>query len=371
MNTVLFRKSATRMRCWSIKVEGPLIITATGDVGGTMTCHERWAEGKNTGRSNATTDEAQAKREAAALVAARYKEGWCVSIEEAEKSTVNEANVMLASDAKKNPALCVYPCDAQRKLNGMRNDASLGESRVVCMSRRKNEITTLPREITDELFMLLTTYNRMGNKPILRTDGELYAHGFKLQQIVSMVKNEKAPHREHLNYHIYDIINDDVWEERNATLTALRELVDMLGLTRIVIEHSERLTCKADQQRALANAKAGGFEGIMLRTLNDVYYHSRTESDRPSCLVKDKGSMDSEEFEVVSYEVDVRGGAIPVCKVGAHTFKAPLEGTSEWREYVHRNFAKFRGKMLTVRFYGVSVDGIPQNPVGEAFRDYE
>lgn len=109
----------------------------------------------------------------------------------------------------------------------------------------------------------------------------------------------------------------------------------------------------------------------MLRTLNDVYYHSRTESDRPSCLVKDKGSMDSEEFEVVSYEVDVRGGAIPVCKVGAHTFKAPLEGTSEWREYVCRNFAKFRGKMLTVRFYGVSTDGIPQNPVGEAFRDYE
>ena len=371
MSTVLFRKSATRMRCWSISVDGPLIVTATGDVGGTMTCHERWAEGKNAGRKNETSDEAQARKEAIALIAARRKEGWCATIEEAEKCTVNIANVMLASDAKKNPALCVYPCDAQRKLNGMRNDASLGETRVVCMSRRKNEITTLPREITDELFTLLNAYNQMCEKPITRTDGELYAHGFKLQQIVRMVKTETAEHREHLKYHIYDVINDDVWEQRNIALDALRELTVMLGLERIVIERSERINSKAEQQRAVVDAKLNGYEGIMLRTLNDVYYHSRTESDRPSCLVKDKGAMDSDEFEVVGREVDVRGGAIPVCKVGAHTFKAPLEGDSNWREYVLNNFERFRGKMLTVRFYGLSLDGIPQNPVGEAFRDYE
>ena len=75
---------------------------------------------------------------------------------------------------------------------------------------------------------------------------------------------------------------------------------------------------------------------------------------------------------MVGYEIDARGGAIPVCEVGAHTFKATLEGSSEWRAEVLRDFdARFRGSMLTVRFFGTSLDGVPQNPVGEAFRDYE
>ena len=337
-----------------------------------MTSHERWCEGKNIGRRNETTDEAQAKKEARAVIAAKRKEGWCDSQEAAMNSNENDANVMLASNAQKQPELCVYPCDGQVKLNGMRNDASLGEIRVVCMSRRKNEITTLPHEITDELFTLLNTFNQMFATQITRTDGELYAHGFKLQQIVSMVKNTDAKHRENLRYHIYDIIDDEPWIQRNKTLDALRDLVTMLGLKRIVIEKSERLNSKTDHARYFVKAKRGGFEGIMLRTLNDTYYHSKTESDRPTCLVKDKGSMDSAEFKVVGYEIDARGGAIPICEVGAHTFKATLEGSSEWRAEVLRDFdARFRGSMLTVRFFGTSLDGVPQNPVGEAFRDYE
>ena len=65
------------MRCWSIEVDGPLITMTTGDVGGAMTSHERWCEGKNIGRRNETTDEAQAKKEARAVIAAKRKEGWC------------------------------------------------------------------------------------------------------------------------------------------------------------------------------------------------------------------------------------------------------------------------------------------------------
>lgn len=373
MVVTLYRKSAKKLRAWMIVVDGPLVSTFVCDVGGVMSLtSETWCESKNIGRSNETTPEKQALKEAKAIVTHKKNEGWKLTLEEAAAATVNTNKVMLASDYKKHPQLVQYPCFGQYKLNGMRDDARKTDDSVCHMSRRGNEIEKLPPEISDELAILLATYNRMHPSKIMRTDGELYAHGYKLQTIISMVKSWMTPNRDKLRYHVYDIICDEPTEVRIAMLELLQELVEILGLHRIVIVPTVVINSRHEHTQFLKRAKLDGYEGIMLRKFGAPYHHSQTESDRPDCLIKDKGDMDSEEFEVVGREIDSRGGAIPVCKVGDFTFKAPLEGKTSWREEVLNNFEeKYRGKMLSVRFYGLSLDGIPQNPVGEAFRDYE
>lgn len=374
MRTTLFRRSASgKMRSWAIEVDGPCITTFGGDTSGLLhVTSERFCVGKNLGKSNETTDEEQALREANATIAVRRKEGWLDSLEAAEKTTTSDEKVMLASNLKTNPELVQYPCDGQFKLNGMRNDARLVGGTIRHMSRRGNEILTLPDAITEELFTLLTTYNRLHPTRIVRTDGELYVHGMFLQQIISLVKNPRVLSRDRLAYHIYDIISDDPWEERREMLNALRGIVQDLELTRVVIVDTKPISGRRQHEELFRQAKAEGYEGIMLRDLAASYYHSQTESDRPACLIKDKGAMDSDEFLVVGCETDIRGGAVPICTTGTHTFKATLEGTSEWRNKVKRQFEQdFKNKYLTVRFYGKSKDGVPQDPVGEAFRDYE
>lgn len=51
-------------------------------------------------------------------------------------------------------------------------------------------------------------------------DGELYVHGMPLQKIVSLVKKVQ-PDSAKLEYRIYDIPSDKVWEERVKDLTKL------------------------------------------------------------------------------------------------------------------------------------------------------
>lgn len=371
MRTTLYSNGAHGIRVWVVHANGPYLSTYAGDTKSIRLASHKLCEEKNVGRSNETTAEQQAVKEAAALVKDALKKQWALTIEEAVKKHEVCDNVMLASNIKEHPEYVIYPMAKQVKLNGMRCDARL-EKELKCQSRKRNEIV-LCEPLFNELSLLMRTTAARFGWETLRTDGELYKHGWPLGAIISAVKNPKNPNHQLLEYHIYDIVSDLPQEERLILLDRMREVAEELDLRRVVIVQYDIMHSATAHRAALARAKKEGYEGIMLRELSAAYYHSRTESDRPSCLIKDKGAMDSAEFTVIDVVEDILGGGTAVCSIenSERTFRCRLEGDESRRVDLLENKEKYIGKPLSVRFFGYSQYGVPQNPVGEEFRDYE
>ena len=371
MRTTLYSNGAHGIRVWVVHANGPYLSTYAGDTKSIRLASHKLCEGKNIGRKNETTGEQQAEKEAAALVKDALKKQWALTIEEAVQKRETCDNVMLASNIKEHPEYVVYPIAKQLKLNGMRCDAKLGKE-LHCQSRKRNEIT-LCAALFNELNVLLHTARDRFGWDTLRTDGELYKHGWPLGAIISAVKNPKNPNHELLEYHIYDIVSDLPQEDRLVLLDRLREIAEELHISRVIIEQYEILHSAKAHKTALERARNAQYEGLMLRELSTPYYHSRTESDRPSCLIKDKGEMDSEEFIVIDVVEDLVGGGTAVCRIenNENTFRCRLEGDESRRVDLLVNKEKYIGLPLSVRFFGYSQYGVPQNPVGEEFRTYE
>ncbi len=60
-----------------------------------------------------------------------------------------------------------------------------------------------------------------------------------------------------------------------------------------------------------------------------------------------------------------------ICKMGSGVeFKAKMEGElDDLPEFGSKEMRKFIGKMITVRFQGLTPDGAPRFPVGVRFKD--
>ena len=369
MRTTLYSMGSSGLRVWVVQANGPFLSTYAGTPDGVRLVSNKICEAKNVGRANETTPEAQAKKEAEALVRDALKKQWAYTVEEAAKKRETCDNVMLASNVKDHPEYVVYPMAGQFKLNGMRCDSLLGPE--ITAKSRKNNAIILHEKLASELFIVRDAALQLHLDTVLRLDGELYKHGWPLGTIISAVKNQKNPKHSQLEYHVYDMIADIEQEERLRILSALEDMTR--GQLEFVKFCDYKYIRNSEEHRQFfQSAKNQRYEGIMLRELCAPYYHSKTESDRPPCLIKDKGDMDDAEFEVVAVEEDVTGGGTVVCKAeNGETFRCRLEGAEARRVDVLVNKEKYIGKLLTVRFFGRSQYGIPQNPVGEEFRDYE
>jgi hypothetical protein len=85
--------------------------------------------------------------------------------------------------------------------------------------------------------------------------------------------------------------------------------------------------------------------------------------------------FNSEEFKFQAFEKGQRDeDLIAVClTVDSKMFRAKMVGTAAHKaklvtDYVHN---EFDDSFLTVKFFGLTTDGIPRFPVGINFRNYE
>ena len=89
----LYKLTSTKaLQFWQICVEASTITTRYGQVGGAeLSTSDTLTEGKNTGRSNATTPEQQATLEAQSRWDKQRKRGYVESKEAAQRGDVSEA----------------------------------------------------------------------------------------------------------------------------------------------------------------------------------------------------------------------------------------------------------------------------------------
>lgn len=394
--TLFGESSHGKQKMWSVEVverEGAgVIVQKHGYVGGKIVLNERAVTvGKNIGKKNETTPVQQAINEAKALwnkkrdaaydvaaapvaepaaaVAAIGGAGAPAPAVAAEDSEESEETApagavlpMLAKDFNKNSKHIVFPCFAQRKLDGVRCVAIPGRG---LFSRNGKAFPHLEHIRAD--------VERVPD--YLMLDGELYSDELTFQEIVGLVKKETlkpADEAKMAKIHlcVYDCILADKSTCYTDRKTLLTDMFAKMGFTHLRLLPTVLCAGLEDVKRLHAEYVAEGYEGLILRNTKGLYKTQHRSND----LQKYKEFADA-EYPIIGFrEGDgvEKGCVIWLCRTPAgQEFAVRPRGTHEERQAAFLKGASAIGKQLTVRYQELTNDGIPRFPVGIAIRDYE
>lgn len=298
---------------------------------------------------------------------------------------------MLAADYHKQGHRIEFPCYWSVKYDGVRALAKKRDG-VVTLESRTSQLYELPH-----LVELLTVHMQDGDI----WDGEIYKHGYELQDIVSAVKRtdtqaevdkalrklqkavsgsgsdskENASYEEalmihelrpQLEFHIFDVVSEKTFEERVKDLDELCAITIVSPL--IQITEYGYIADEEAMKTFHKFAVSQGFEGAMLRNFKGLYESGKRSAD----LQKYKEFLDS-EFEILDIVPDKQGNGVYLVKNDLNdlTFQVVMGELHARAKALAEKHLLVR-KLLTVK-YQTRYKGtlLPQFPVGIAIRDYE
>lgn len=370
MNTktwpTLYRRTSTgAIQQWRVWVVGNEIFTEYGQVDGAKQVTSKLTTSTNEGRSNERNPYQQAEFEAEAMWVKRSDLKYTTSIETAQEA--NPILPMLAHNFEDhkhkinwNAGVLVQP-----KFDGNRCLAYRSEDNKIVMTTRQGKIwATLPH-----IVKALEEVIPVGSTDVF--DGELYLHGVTFQQVTRLVKKQR-PESTSIQYCVYDIISDKAvtQEERNVYLTTMFATLQNNTVVKDVVIYTPTYLAKSEQevydyQKEFVKL---GYEGAIVRIPRALYKMNGRSND----LLKVK-SFDESEFEIIGYKEGIgkfEGCVIWRCRtMGGKEFDCVPKGTLEDKREWYDNAESFIGKMLSVKYFGVSEDGIPRFPVGLGFKE--
>jgi len=363
----LYTKTATgAVQVWKCWVEGDTIHTEWGQEDGQSQSSAFVCLPKNQGRSNYTTAEQQAVKEAEALWKKQIKKKYQESREECLSFVSTKP--MLAKSMKDQMSKVKFPVTIQPKLDGVR-----------CLAYNKNGTVFLQSRGGEEYLMTHITKELEGRIPEgMALDGELYSHGTALQTLNSWVrKPQDASVNVKLHVYDYTLMKEAkvTWEKRSQELAAwFKKNSDS-----VYIELTPNLTATshAEIDEAHATFTAEGYEGAIVRLPKGLYKFGRRSSD----LLKVKSFQDA-EFKIVGWNRSKpriakdsqtqRVLEFPVFRCvtkAGNEFDCLPKGTEEERIAMLEEADKYVGQLLKVQYFALTQDGVPQFPVGLAIRD--
>jgi DNA ligase 1 len=393
---ILYKKTNTgAIQMWRISVteasdsrKNYQIWTTYGQVSGKMQeTVDTISEGKNIGKKNETSIKQQAEAEATAKWEKQKKKGYVESKEGAEAGELDdliEGGVvpMLAESYMdviydlrpgheneppqyvhtKESKKIKFPCRVQPKLDGIRCIAIIQDGKCTLWSRTRKPINSVPHIIAE-------LEAAFANRNII-LDGELYNHEMKhdFEKIVSLVRQKKpAKGHEIVQYHVYDLVNDETFEERTTTLDIIFAAYNLNAVKPVDTEYADT---EEEALQWFESFVKLGYEGAMLRNEESLYVNKRSMD-----LQKIKPFTD-DEFNIIGVTEGrgkMAGHAIFVCLAkNGKEFEAKLKGALENLKPYFENESTWKGKRLTVRYQGLTnKEKVPRFPVGIAVRDYE
>ena len=368
----LYKKTATgAIQRWLIGVEGTTIVTVYGQVDGAMqTTRDSIKSGKNQGRKNETGAEDQAVKEAKSRWEKKKKSGYVGSIAAARAGEVDSI-----IEGGITPMLAKVYDDHKDKIEGrVAVQPKLDGGRMVCMIGPKGEVSLWTRtrkriysmEHIEERVATLAQKRGWSNMAL---DGEAYTHELKndFESLMSSFrKSYWTPEAQKLQYHVYDVVSEEPFEKRVRILGEI-ELFGGMYLQAVETRFVE------GEDKILAQHKRWvkmGYEGAMVRQLGRGY-----ETKRSDQLLKLKDFVDA-EFLIVGVE-EGRGKLSGhagnfICKTqDGKKFGVKMSGETAFLKTVFDNQDAYIGKLLTVKYQGLTSDGIPRFPVGLRLRGDE
>jgi len=339
----LYKRTKTdAVQVCNISVTGSTFTVEFGQLDGKMQEQSTECFPVNVGKSNETTAEQQAIKEAKSKWSEKVKAGYSTDVE--APVTVQLPQLVKKYLDHKNKVK--FPCYSVVKLNGMNGTYwLLPDNSLKLTSRGGNEYPPIPHlEAQARADMALA------NTTSLNT--ELYIHGMFLEDINSAVKKTKALSSQ-LTLNTFELPLVDGPYENKVEL--LRQMCGRAVITEVF---------SAEEADALhTKAVADGYEGTVLFNKDAVYAFN----ERSSSVYKYKIPIDA-EFKVTGFNIDKNKHAVYICESKGGDFKAKRIGTNEERLADAAIAESNIGKWLNVEFEMYSKKGKPLKPVGQHFR---
>lgn len=330
--------SKQRIRVWSISVSNsgicPIYSVSHGQLDGKMQVTEvEVPKGKNIGRANETSAEAQCLSEAEALYQKQIaRKGYSESIPSEVPSLP-----MLAHKYKDFAHKINWPAIVVRKYDGLRVVISIKNGKVSCVSRTGKEFIGF-EHITDELLKL--------NKDVV-IDGELYSDIHQFEEITSIVRKTKIQDLRVRDIYLvaFDLINSDTYHQRVLSLDNLvRGLQFTKAASWYIVKDDAAVKLKHDK------FLSEGYEGTMVRNMDAKYQQNKRSYD----LLKFKNFEDN-EFEIIGYKSGVgKFKNVPTFQLKTDEgfiFEAVPKGNEEMRLEYLKNANSYIGKFATVKYF--------------------
>jgi len=367
----LFKQNAKgAIQVWDAVHNGNTVTFTWGREGGKMQT-KTWVcdKGKNIGRANETTPEAQAWSEvqskAFRQMDKHYRPQRCRGLTLVEYIATPPLP-MLACEFKKHKkkvdaAEEIY---IQPKLDGCRCVASISSGQL--FSRKSKPFSGLDH--ISEVVRGITTSRTAW------LDGELYTHGVGFQKIMSLTRKTKnhdtaeaLDAARQVEYHVYDCVVDAPYSDRRQILEEIFE--QLAGDSPLKLVRTERVP-HTEIKRLHTEFLLEGYEGSIVR-----YGAKPYELDKRSdSLLKVKDMMDA-EYEVVEFNPEKRSsestlGSVTLVDAGGRKFSARPAMTREECDQLWADREDYRdsGWLATIKFFEMTDDGIPRFPVLKGMR---
>lgn len=194
-------------------------------------------------------------------------------------------------------------------------------------------------------------------------DGELYCHGMKFEEIVSITSRTVNLHPDHLRiqFHCFDIINEQPQMRRSILIEDLR------GLSPWLVVSPFWLCSSLDEvMRAFDSIIEKGYEGIIVRHNMAPY-----ERKRSTWVMKFKPKQE-DVYEILGFKEEIDKDGNPkdrlgslVCRSGdGNTFDVGSGLTDEDRKYIWSCQSLIRGMSVRVKYQHLtSGKQVPRFPV--------
>ena len=355
---ILYKKdSKNKVRIWSVEVSNrgdysEIKVTHGEEYGAKQEKVTKIFKGKNIGKANETTHYEQAVKEAESKYKRQLDKGY------SDNPDNFVFRPMLAHRFDKFSHKVKYPAFIQPKLDGIRN-CIYYDGKWKSQSRNGK-----PVKMVEHILEEIESLNLPKN---IILDGELYVHGMSFQKIIGAVKRDTPnENTKDIVFHCYDIIDID---DLGMVYSDRLELIDLhfSSLKTIMSVRTDLINNNTDVWKLFDEYTRLGYEGAIVRNANSSYKIDGRSYD----LLKVKEFIDS-EYKIINYNTDKEGGIVFVCITSSgKTFNVRPEGTIEFRRKCIENFDEIQNKMLTVRFFEYTDDGIPRFPVGVCVRNYE
>lgn len=363
----LYKKTKTgKVQQWAIVVDGDKFQTHEGLVGGAITASSpTTCVGKNVGRSNETTPEQQALKEAKAKWQKKVDAGYGENFVDASGARYVEPMLARVYEEEYPNDELEFPVYVQPKLDGVRCIAT----KDGLFSRKGKPFTSCDhiREALAPLFLA---------DPDIILDGELYNHQCHddFNRIVGAVKKQKpsaeqlAEIRQLIQYHVYDLPSA-------ASLPfcirydKLSLLVSKVYGGPIHLVETDRVTTAEGLDASYQRYVKRNYEGQMIRLNKPYEFGSRSKY-----LLKQKVYTDA-EFPIhdVIEGKGKRAGMMGrlAFLMNGKVFEAGCRGDDAFYRQLLVEKDRFIGQLATVRYQNLTPKGVPRCARMIALRDYE
>jgi DNA ligase-1 len=343
-----------KIKQWKISVQEYkdkcVITTETGLIDGKMTeFNTDITEGKNKNRANETSVYEQAISEATSKWNKKKdQQGYTETKISNKWRPILPMLCVQYTDRKKD---LTFPIYVQPKIDGLR-----------AIYQKENTTWNLYSRLGNAFPHLTLILNELKSTNMI-LDGELFSFELTFQEINGLVRKKTLNETDIFNlnkikYYVYDTVSDDPFTVRLEILITLFKKNSFKNLVLCPTE-----VCLKDSDIVPFHNKyvSEKFEGIILRNASGKY----EEKVRSKNLQKYKTFLDS-EYTITGFtegEGSEKGAIIWICSTGSgQSFNVRPAGSIPIRKKLFKQGNKYIGKLLTVKYFELTDEGIPRFP---------